>query len=284
LLFECINSMLSRYGAEEADAKPPKPLSELEKSQRDLDNWKLGALWHPDQPADANENRDSDHFSARAVTGKRFSKRAIKHFLSHAPILWQELGLTQEQYFDPARIKAVRKLADFYDRVLKRSPNTYLSDVLQDRVRRTSFRPSLKGVWHRNKLWNRASQELADYLNIERGECPVDNIVYQALVEMVRGWPKKERHTHISASIPLEMIVREMGEGLKRYKGYREAMHSLVERKVAELEEKSGPEYAETMREFKRLLLRHADWGQIPLTHDVRNLMGGERPGNRDIR
>ncbi|MBF0215923.1 MAG: mannose-6-phosphate isomerase, class I [Candidatus Omnitrophica bacterium] len=137
-----------------------------------------------------------------------------------SPVLWRELGISREKYFK--ELPGIMRLAAEMYEIAKNEPDTHFYVLLRKIRARYADRyylpEAIKWISAIDQLTARIDnasraaeldekdKDNKDYL------FPLDNPAYRALIEMVRLWPKKDPHTHISNSISEEKILTDLIE------------------------------------------------------------------------
>ncbi len=236
---------------------------------------------------------------------------AAELFLKQTPILWGELQMKKGDYFNKARLLEVRALSQVFESIASDHPGAYLADILKesqndprilkDYVRTSAINQLLRQIdpftYYSSFLESKIKRPTV--LSISKiilnailhlmmffqrifhlNKFPSRNLAYQALIEMVRQWPKKERHTHVSASIPLQMIHDEMASLSSKFQPgyYRTAMKEYI--KVQK--EKLTGEYAATHGAFLKFLEQFPDEKDISI-QALENFMKTSRRGKREL-
>ncbi|HOW59847.1 MAG TPA: DNA-directed RNA polymerase subunit alpha C-terminal domain-containing protein [Candidatus Omnitrophota bacterium] len=205
------------------------------------------------------------------------------YFYARTPVLWRELltsyhniEVERARYFE--RLSNVSALASVFERLSSSDPDTHLVRILEKALDDFQIK--------QRKDWEQSLKDLLRWIRILKGKkqgkklnFPLKNIAYQALIEMVRQWPKKERHTHITASIPEEMILWELAERQHDFR-YRINLEKIMDKKM----QSQIPERVIAMRKFRELLAKHADWHRIPVNEFMEIVDNRYFRGTRDVR
>jgi hypothetical protein len=199
-----------------------------------------------------NQGKETERSrDAIAQVIERNFKSERNMWLSRAPVLWlelinepykdltvEEIAKAKDDYFN--NLPEVRKIASILEDIVAQNEGRYLIDILQEAL----SHPEIQG----NQKRKEAIEEL---LKQRHGNFPLKNIAYQALIEMVRQWPKKDRHTHVTASIPIEKTLEKLKE-LGKTAGFIEKLKKLVKREIEFMETKRLNPVA--MKMFQALL------------------------------
>ena len=190
--------------------------------------------------------------NAIALVIERNVRSERNMWLSRSPVLWlelidiepdkdltvEEIAKAKDDYFN--NLSEARKIASVLEDLVAQNEDRYLVDILQEAL----GHPEIKG----NQKRKEAIEEL---LRQRHGNFPLKNIAYQALIEMVRyQWPKKDRHTHVTASILIEKALEKLKELVEK-PGFIERLKKIVVREI-----ENGKSVSLAMKEFQKLLDR----------------------------
>ncbi|MCM8776556.1 MAG: hypothetical protein NC930_09465, partial [Candidatus Omnitrophica bacterium] len=194
-------------------------------------------------------------------TGPWDQKRAETRegFFREMPVFWRELGMEKEDYL--VRREQIRALAGILAEFSEQNSGAYAVDLLE------AILPDSRIAG--NPEWSRAVRDLIHFVQTtdkntpgQQQNFPTGNLAFQALIEMIRTWPKKERHTHISMSIPEEMIIEELKELGKDWEYRLRFLRKLYE-KIDLKKEGYEERLVQEKLQFAERLRRTKDWGGI---------------------